>query len=255
MELLSANFINTTTQIAVSSNSATSNYLFNPDLQLQYQTDGFADDLTQTTIRINFDSTLTIDRIALLEHNLRSFQIYYNGATANLLTISGPTTTTNFTTNSQTSHYLTLPTPLACTSLSFDVKKTIVANAEKAIGFLMISAQELDFTRIPNAAGYTPSLEPKQIVHQMSDGGTRVHSVRDKWKIKLKLAHVDSTMRDDLRTVYNSHENFMFAPWGTHTGWDGILFECVWVGPFSFYKYSDNAATAGFTGDIEFRET
>lgn len=255
MELLKANFLDTTTQIAVQSNSALAANLFNPDRALQYFSDGYADDLTTTSITISFDQTQTISRIALLEHNLKEFSLFYNGATANSIALSGPTTTASFNANSLTSHYLQLSAPIYATSLTLDLKKTISANSEKAIGHLVLSDQELDFARIPNSSGYTPSLDPKQIVHTLSDGGTRIHAVRDKWKAKLKFSHVTETIRDQFRDVYDQHVPFIFVPFGTHTSWDGILFECVWVGAFNFYRFSDNAANAGFSGDIDLRET
>lgn len=255
MELLKANLVNTTTQLVVQSNTALAANLFNPDRILQYFSDGYDNDMTTTTLTVNFDATTSVSRIAVLEHNLKDFLIYYNGVTANALTISGPTTTTNWSSNSQTSHFLTIPTPIDCTSISIDMKKTISANSEKAIGLLVLSSVELSFSQIPNAANYTPALDPKQIVHTLSDGGTRIHVIRDKWKAKLKLPHVTESFRDSLRDVYDQAIPFMFVPFGTHTSWDGILFECVWVGPFDFYKYTENTPDSGFSGSIEFRET
>ena len=259
MELLSANLINTTTQLVVQSNSALASNIFNPDRILQYVSDGYNNDATTTTIRINFDETTAVDRIAILNHNLKGFQFYYNGATANAISLTGAgvgyTGTANFSTNSSTSHYLTFASPINCTSLSIDLKTTIVANAEKAIGQLVLSAQELDFTRIPNAAGYQPTLDPKQIVHQLSDGGTRLHVVRDKWRAKIKLSQIDTTFRNQLKNIYDQHTAFVFVPFPTATAWDEVMFECLWIGPFNFYRFSDNAANVGFSGDIDLRET
>lgn len=255
MELLKANFLNTTTQMTVDSNTAVAANLFNPDRQLQYFSDGYANDLTTTTIRISFDQTTTVGRIALLEHNLKSFLIYYNGATASTFGLSADTTVSNYISNSQTSNYLNITTPVACTSVSIDCKKTIAADNEKAIGVLVLSAVDFDFTRIPNSDGYTPVLNPKQIVHTLSDGGTRVHTIQDKWNATIKYKNLDQTMRDSLRTIYNQYLPHVFVPFGTSTGWDGILFESVWVGPFDFYKYSDNAVSSGYTGSINLKET
>ena len=255
MELLEPNLVNTTTQITVGSNTALAANLFNPDRVLQYFTDGFASDATTASVTIAFDATQTISRIALLEHNLESFNLYYNGATANTIAITGPTTVANFVSNAASDLFLQLSTPINCTSLTLDLRTTITANAEKAIGLLVLTAVELDFARIPNASGYVPSLDPKQITHTLSDGGVRVHSVRDKWKAKVKLGNITEDFRDDLRAVYDQHSPFIFVPFGTYTGWDGILFESVWVGAFDFYRFSDNAPDVGFSGTIDLRET
>jgi hypothetical protein len=82
-----------------------------------------------------------------------------------------------------------------------------------------------------------------------------VHVVRDKWKVKIKYAHLEESFRNDLREIYDQNTPFVFVPFGTATGWDGILFECVWAGPFNFYKYSSNAPSSGYTGEIDLRET
>ncbi len=255
MEILFRNLITTTTMMSVASNSDILENVFNPDKFLQYFTDGYADDATTTSIVIDFGATQTVSRIAMLEHNLESFRFFYDGLTANTFALSGPTTTADINSNTATDTYLQISSEIQCRTVTLDMRKTISANAEKAIGFLHISSVNLDFSRVPNASGYIPSLEPKQIVHTLSDGGTRVHTVRQKWKTKIKLAYVDSTVRDGLRQIYDEQAAFVYVPFGTGTAWDGILFEAVWVGPFDFYRYSDDAATAGFSGTMEFRET
>lgn len=256
MELLHANYINTTTQIGVQSNTALAANIMNPDITRAYFSNGYNSDSTTTTLTISFSVTTTISRIALIEHNLKSFLIYYNGATANTFSLTGPTTTSNFTTNSLTSHYLQVTgSAVNVTSVSIDMKSTIVSNGEKSIGFLALSSVELDFSHIPNSDGYTPIVEPKQIVHQMSDGGTRVLNVLEKKKAKLKLEYVTESFRDSLRSIYDQDTSYLFVPFGTHTSWDQIIFEAVWVGPFDFYKYADDNSGAGFSGQIDLRET
>jgi hypothetical protein len=255
MELLYQNLINTTTQLAVGSNSDIVSNLFNPDKFLQYFTDGFNSDATTASLTVTFDSTQTVDRIALLEHNLESFNIFYNGLTANSIALSGPTTVANFISNTAEDTYLQLSAPIFCTSLTLDMRTTIDANAEKAIGFMLLSSVRLDFSRIPNSTGYVPTIEPKQIVHQMSDGGSRVHTVRQKWHARLKLSLITEAFRNQLRDIYDAQDANVFVPFGTGTSWDGILFEAVWIGSFDFYRYGQDAATAGFNGSIDLRET
>ena len=71
MEFLKSNFYDTTTMIVVNSNTVTAEYLFDPDISYQYVSSGFNNDSTTATIRINFNSTLTVSRIGLLSHNLK----------------------------------------------------------------------------------------------------------------------------------------------------------------------------------------
>jgi hypothetical protein len=55
--------------------------------------------------------------------------------------------------------------------------------------------------------------------------------------------------------IYEAFAPRVYVPFGTGTGWDGILFEANWTGGFDFYEYSDNATNTGFSGNINLRET
>ena len=70
-----------------------------------------------------------------------------------------------------------------------------------------------------------------------------------------KYKYIPKAFRDELKDIYERTTPYMFCPIGTSTGWDGILFECVWVKDFEFYKYSDDASGSGFSGSINLRET
>lgn len=255
MEFLKANYINTTTMISVQSNTATAKNIMNRDLTYQYYSDGYNDDTTVTSITISFDATTTISRIALMGINLKSFTLFYNGATASTfaLTTTSATTTSNFSTNSETSIYMYC-TAVDCTSVTLDMKTTIVANSEKAIGYFMLSNLDLDFARIPSFKNYKPVLDQMETVHKMSDGGVRVQRVQEKFRTTIRFQHVTETFRDSLRTIYDAHSELIFVAFGTTTSWDKVLYQCVWHGDWNFYEYSDDAASAGFTGTINLSE-
>lgn len=254
MEFLAANFFDTTTQISVNSNTVTAEFIISPDVRKQYVSSGYADDSLTSSITITFDSTQTVDRISLLEMNGKKFNIYYNGATANAFALTGPTTTSQFITNSLSSMYLQC-TPVACLSVTFDIYSTVVANSEKAIGHIILSENEFSFPKIPASGGYTPLLKSKEFSHELSDGGNRSHFVQTKWDIKMSYKYITQSFRDDLKDIYDTREPFIFVPFGTSSGWDGVIFEANWVGNFDFYKYSDNAVASGYSGSIELKET
>lgn len=256
MEFLNKNLLNTTTQLSVNSNTLTQANVFNYDLRRQYFSDGFANDLTTTTITIAFDETTSVSRIAMMEHNIKEYNIFYDGVTANTFsfTTTSNTTTSQFTSNSETSSYYFANTQ-DCTSVTFDLKGTQTADVEKAIGLIVLGNVLLDFERIPAAKNYKPLIEPKEIVHKLSDGGTRTHFVQDKNSAKIKYKFISETFRNSLKTVYDRHDAMIFVPFGTATGWDKILYECVWTGKFDFFKFSDNAVGAGFSGQIMLKET
>lgn len=251
MEFIEANLIQTTTSITVDSNTATAENLFDRDTTFQYFTSGFNNDLTTASITLSLTASTNISRMAIMGHNLKAFTIFYNGVTANTFsfTSTADTTTSDYSSNSQTSIYLTFATQ-AVSSVTIDMKSTIVADSEKAIGYFYMGDTKLVFPRIPNAQSYSPSYNSKEVVHKMSDGGTRLHYIDTKFQASIKFKYIEQSFRDDLYTLWKEKTSFVFVPWGTHTGWDGILHEVIWPGSFDFFKYSDNAAASGFTGKI-----
>jgi len=256
MEILYQNYFNTSTQAVVNSNTSTAQYLLTRDTYYQYVSSGFNNDLTQTTIRINFDATTSVSRIAILNTNAREMIIFRNGLTASTfaLTTTSSTVTSSWVSNSASSMYLSF-SAVDVTSVSFDIKSTIVANVEKAVAQIVISSVQINFSQLPSAKNYKPLIDTKQIVHELSDGGTRVHAVKDKYSHKVKLTNAPLTFQSQFKTLFEAHNPFMFCPFGTTTSWDAILYEAVWVGNFDFYTYSDDNANAGFTGNMDFRES
>jgi hypothetical protein len=254
MEFLQSNFLETTTQLTLPGNTITADYLIDADVRQQFLSSGYADDSLTASITVSFDQTMTIDRIVMREINVKQMNIFYNGVTANAFALTGPTTTSQFTGNTLSDLYLQFPA-VAVTSVTFDCKKTMVANVEKAIGQLIVTKNELTFTRTPAANDYTPDIMPKVNQHELSTGGVRSHTVDNKWHFTLKYKFIDQTFRDALKAIYDQYEPKIFVPFGTATGWDAIVAEVNWLGSFDFYKYSDNAANSGFTGTIDLKET
>ncbi len=255
MEFLKANLINTTTQIMVNSNTDTSSNLFNRDPLYQYYSDGLNNDLTSSSITITFDATTPVSRIALVDNNFKQFQIYYDNTTTNSITLlNSDTTVCSYTANADVDKYFKFAT-LQVASLTLKIDKTITADQEKVLGLFIVSNLNLALTLTPSASKYKPVVVPKQVVHKMSDGGTRIHNVRKKWDTKFSLDYVSTAQRDSLRDIYNADLEFIFCPFGTATGWDGSIYEAVWVGQFDFYEFSDNASSSGFSGKLDLMET
>ncbi len=255
MEFLKANFLNTSTQIAVASNTSLASNIFTRDKFQQYYTEGDNSDLTSTSITITFDVTTSVSRLALMDMNFKEFYFFYNGATANSIALTAAdTTTASYTGNADTNKFFRFST-IACTSITVVAKKTITADQEKLLGLFVISDLQVDLEKIPNAQAYKPQVVPKQIVHTLSDGGTRIHTVRRKWNTAFSLEYVSQTQRDALFSLHDSSAEFNFCPFGTATGWDAILFEAVWIGAFQFYEFSDNNANVGFSGKVSLMET
>lgn len=255
MEFIKSNFYNTTTSIVVNSNTDTAVYLFDPDVTFQYTSLNLNVDGTIASVRINFNETMTVSRISVMNHNLKQFRIFYNGATANTFSIlNGDTTTSNYSTNSSTSQYFRV-TPVACTSVSIDMYSTIVSNSEKALGFFLLSDTEITFDRPPSSKGYDIKVDPHDVKHTLSDGGTRIQTIGDKRMLKISYSYLTLSVRNSLKSFFDRHTEFVVCPFGTTTSWDAVLFPCIWEGPFEFFKFSDNAVSAGFEGKINLLET
>ncbi len=254
MEFLKRNYFDTSTQLVVTSNTVTADFLLDPDPRRQYVSDGYNNDSLTSSLTINFDQTQTVDRIILMSHNLKALNIFYNGATANAFVLTGVTATSQLTNLTGSNHYFRC-TSVACTSITFDMKSTQIANSEKAVGYIFASQQELDFDRNPDAGGFTPVLKPKELKHELSTGSIRVHTVANRWDVKIKFKYISTSFRDSLKAVWDQNDSKVFVPFGTITSWDGFAFECTWNGPFEFYKFSDNNAGAGFSGNIQLNQT
>lgn len=256
MELNRQNYINTTSMLTLSDETASGKFLFLNDLRFEYSTTLFADDDTAASITVSFDATTTIDRIAIVNHNLKDFTLFYDGSTANALALtSGDTTAADYSSNSETSHYFRF-TSIDVTSVTLDMKKTIVADQNKHIGYYVISENRTDFDgRVPIAQSYLPRLDTKSVDHALSDGTIRTQTLEDNWRATMSFDFVTEATRNTLKDVYDDHISLIFAPFGTTTAWDGVIFPCNWVGPFEFYQFSDNAAAAGFSGSINLMET
>jgi hypothetical protein len=216
MELLKANKFSTTTAIAVGSNTNSAEYIMDPDTSFQYVTSGLADDTTIGSITVSFDETTTISRIGMLGINLRGFNLFYDGVTANTfaITSTGATSTSQWTSNSETAMYLEVAA-VQCTSVTLDMKTTIVANSEKAIGYFVASEERLTFPQIPAAKNYKPRRFSKEIMHQLSDGSMRIQSVATKHSADITLEYITTAFRNDLKTVFDLHEGMIFVPFGT----------------------------------------
>jgi len=246
--------MNTTTSLAVNSNTTTAENVFSRDETFQYSSSGFNNDLTQTTMVISFANTIPVSRIALIGFNFQSFRIYRDGDTTSTLALTtGPTSASNWSSNSETSMYLSFTTIQAQT-ISIDILSTQVANSEKAIGYLYLADTRIVFPRIPSAPDYKPLHKAKQVIHRLSDGSSRIHEIDRKFSAKIKFKFIEESFRDNLFDVFKDQGEFGFVAFETATAWDQVFFPVIWPGNFDFFKFSENAPNSGFSGNIRIEE-
>lgn len=257
MEFLSANLVNTTTMLSVERNSGVTSlpYVLDPDPTRQWRsTDASLG--TNTCIQITFDEPTEFDTI-IFYAPMRSFKIYRDGVTGTALSISGAATTTADyvnTTNTINRYFFRLSQTYTATTLHFQLTRVVTGNGQQAVGYIYVGNQLLDFSRIPDAAGYIPAIKPHQIVHEMSDGGTRVQTISYNKTTQLKFKNISQTFRDELKSIYDLHSNMGFVAFNTGTGWDGFFMNCYWEGDFDFYRLADDHLSIGYSGTIKLRE-
>lgn len=244
MEILKANFYNTTTMVSASTGTGTFANLFDNSRTLAYSTVGHSSD-TSTNLTVTFGSPTVISAILMLNHNLRDYRIFYNSATANsLANVSG---------NSATSTYLSFAS-VTVSTVTLQLSAPQSANTEKRVGEWVISEGRLSFTVNPPADGYKPQVARTKILHKMPDGGITMFQVKDKFHVKIEFDFISTAFHNSLRSVFDDADPFWFIPMPTTTGWDAVAHEVLWTNDFDF-TWGDNSQSQGYNGKIELMET
>jgi hypothetical protein len=244
MEFLSANFINTTSMIALLSYTDGAQFLFDKKPATAYATSGY-NSTTAATITITFATATVISVIAIQNHNLSQFRAFYNGVTASSLGI--------VTGNSAASTYLSFSS-VTVSSVTIQMDNTIAGGVEKSVGELIISDRQIKFERNPAINDFKPVLDRKQVIHEMPDGGVVAYNIADKYRATLSWDFITSAFHSSLLGVYESGRPVVFIPEPTTSAWDGKAYEVLWVGDFDF-NYSSNVRAPGYGGKILLRQT
>jgi len=255
MEFATKNLINTTTMIAVNSNTLASENLFNRDPFYQYVSDNLADDSLTAQIIIDFGQTTPVSRIGILDTNAKEFKLFYDGVTASTFPIQNADTAASSWLNFSSENLFIRFATLSCRTITLDIKKTQVANQEKLVGLFYIGDLIFDMTRVPSSKGYKPVIVPMQVVHKMSDGGVRLHNVRKKHQDSISFDYLPADQTEQVKALYDYPTSFQFIPFGTATSWNGYMYEAIWDGNFGFYEFSGDAVASGHTGKITLKET
>jgi hypothetical protein len=253
MEILTTNYLNTTTLVSVESGTDTVSRLFNRDTYNNYyESSGFNTNTAGVTIGVTFIPAQNISRIILQGINLKDFTIYYNSNSANTFTLlNAETTVSDWTGNSDTALYLKFAT-LSVDSVWIECTGTMAGEDEKQIAQLWINDKKFEFENNPDYKGYKPDIEIKEVSHEMSDGGTIKYAFGEAYDAKIKLEYQSETMHDNLYNIFRTRQSFVFVPFPTGTSWDGEkIYEVNWIGDFGFEQPAGNDwATLGYSGQF-----
>lgn len=254
-DFLKANYFTTSSVASVGSNTSTVSNMIDRNTTTTYETLGFPS-TTATTLIVTPNTASVISRIVLINHNLKSFRIYYNSLTSNTFTLDADydTVATLWTGNSATSHYL-ITSSITVASLHIQMTAATAADTEKFIGELYIGQEHILLTRNPDASRYKPKENEKNFLHEMSDGGIVRYHLANKYEATIDFDFVSEADRTTFRTIYDTNAPFDFTPFPKKTGWDERIYEVNWTNGFDFFQLQSNVLANGFKGKIQLRET
>lgn len=245
MEFLTANAVNTTTQLTMqAANTGTAAYIFDRNINLGFTSVNY-NSTTASVISITFSPAVVLSHLMIQNHNLKDFRVYWNSVTANSIIAT--------TTNSATSTYVSFASTTV-TVVDIQMNNTITGSSEKSFGELVLGERRLQFARNPSAQDWHPVIRRKQIVHEMPNGGVKVYNIRDNYQARLKWSFISDAFRNSLYTEYVNGNPLYFVPYPTTTGWAGEAYETAIIGDFDF-TYGENSKTQGWNGDIMLRQT
>lgn len=247
MQFLKQNFFDTTTLATVNDGTSTVENLFDRDINTKYARD-INTGTAQQDIVVSLSAATVISKIFLQNHNLKNFSIFYDATTTNQFSPN-----ISKTTNSETSNYFDV-TSVTVSSITLRMLSTTSGGNSVTVGQLYLGNTVLSFERNPRAADYRPTIQRKQVLHKMPNGGVVQFIVDEKFKADIKWKFVTNSFTTQLLNVYETGSAFYFVPFPTSTSWDGRAHEVVWANAFDF-RHSSNNKDAGQGGKIQIMET
>lgn len=250
--MFTKNYINADDSFTVFSGASSWANAYNRDPDSLWQSSGAGTDGTGVQIDITFyeGSTAinrTIDRLILLNHNLKNFTIYYwDGSTYQTwLAVTGESRTSAV-------YELDSRTVAKARIISTD---TQTVNQEKAIGEAILCAELLDIGT--DMQSYDVQYREKSKTLMMGDGSMQRILVywsphrTGKYEAKVKFNMISKAVRDALIAIKEAGLPFLWYP---ESEADVVrLFYVHWSNTLK-WKYSSQYKDAGFDMDMDLKE-
>lgn len=243
-QFFSRNQIRTLSQLSATSANANISQVFDRKENIQWQTSGQNSDLNTMTLYWTPGSSTNVSCVMLQNHNFKDFDITYNSGTA-----LSPALNVTGNTNSNTFYFFATQ---SVNNIQINCLKTHVADAEKAIGQIVICDLKLTLDTNPQASGYNPFTYKKGIEYELADGGVTSVYLSDKFRTELQLGFIASSTYDSLFSLWNEHKDFTFVPFPVNTYttfWDGQSYAVNWTGDFTLMQLRDNVLN-GYRGNM-----
>jgi len=276
MELLSHNYINTTGIMSLSYDLSA---LTQPSdlfkLIDREPTNRFVSSVSPTSgssyIIIDFNKTLTVDRLAIQNFDSKILSIFYSndnftttafGTSVYYLDEAGNTQPTAILSETSENLYYKIDREISAKSMIFTFNKDSASETSIDLGQLYIGKSLFTFPYNPSVKNYKPNISQNKFEHKMADGGSRVYVTDSNFDTSIKIKYLTETERDTLfDDVYNNYRDFVFIP-EPITGsiarsnveeWNGEFYAVNWVGSFG-RDFADNYKENGYNVDMKFKE-
>jgi len=276
MEILSHNYINTTGIISLSHDFTA----FTQPSDLfklidREPANRFVSSVSPTKassyIIIDFNKTLTVDRLSLQNFDLKRLTIFYSndnfitgtfGSGVNYFNEDNSTQTSAMNSITSSNFYLKIDREISAKSMIFALNKNDGSETTIDLGQLYVGKSLFTFPYNPSVKNYKPNISQNKFEHKMADGGSRVYVTDSNFDTSIKIKYLTETERDTLfNDVYNNYRDFVFIPdpitgavsEGNPEEWNAEFYAVNWIGSFG-RDYADNYKENGYNVDMKFKE-
>lgn len=222
------------------------------DRDSQYISSGANNDATSITVVIEFIEALqaqsrTIDRMLLINHNLKNFTIDQWDGAAWVNVVSETVCATTST--------IWLPGTITTTKLRITATSTQTVNAEKAWGEFIACALQVAFTQ--EMVQYRVTSRQEAVELKLADGTLRRTVMKNspnrsnKYEANAQFRFLTTTELESLREIKESGAAFLWQPESVSRV-DEIYY-VHWVGGFQ-YQYVTTYKGAGHQIDMQLKE-
>jgi hypothetical protein len=251
-KIYTKNYVNADDTFTVSHGSSSITNAYDRDKQTQYVSSGANSDGTTVTIEIVFKEgsvavNRTIDRLILINHNLADYTLYYwdGSAWVEWLEVDNESDTNSVKTlASQTT-----------SKVKLELEQTIVADAEKAIGEIVLCALQIDIGQDLKRYRVT---WPENVANlKLGDGSVQRQIKRftanryEKYHADVSFDLLPVATIDAIFTIRKAGNPFLWHPESSTR--PDELYYVDWDGDYR-YEYASDYKTAGFRLDFSVAE-
>jgi hypothetical protein len=208
MRFLTVNRVDSFTTLTVSSGATSKASLYDRTFSTQWQSVGSSDVVTET-IEVIWPGVVTMDRISVLGHNLKEFNVqYWDGG--GYVDFSTPI---NETVNTTTDNFYSFNS-VSTLKIKLSATKTIIANAQKQIGELLAYQEHFSISDDDMPDQENPIAHFRQTEHEKVNGGSVIviESLTSKYQNTFSFNNVPKTTRDYIEWLKNQNASFWFMP-------------------------------------------